>query len=73
VPAFTVNKTFWPTLGKNWMSICQFIIKHRTTLSNIVVTVSPTDVVAVNAAFDAIITSCNLITSVLAKVEKYDN
>jgi hypothetical protein len=71
--SFNVSKTFWPTAGKNWVRLCEFITRHRQTLVSICAIVSPSDVSAVNAAFDAIITSCAVIQRVLGLVEEYDN
>lgn len=57
-------KTYWASMAHQIYTMCRFITRHQSTMLAVTAVVSPTDVVAVQAAFASIQTFCVLFEKI---------
>jgi energy-converting hydrogenase Eha subunit C len=62
-------RVYLSTLAQNTHRMCKFIEKHKTVMINVVATVSPSDVAAVTAAFEAIGAACDVFIRVMQLID----
>lgn len=69
MPFILPFRTYWPTIASLIYVACNFIQRHQKTLKAVANEVAPDQSAAIDAAFTAIISACDLFLGIMALID----